>query len=246
MKKFTKWISALLALVLLCGTALSLASCDESTAEDAEYIAQQQKIDSLTAQIEALKTTVAQSGSQSEIDSLTAQIETLKEALKQASDKTTVDALNAQIEELSKTVEQLTAENESLGASLSTLLPTETTGLAHDYGVECYQKIKFIDENLSDRDAYNGENFAETVSWIKNNLYDAGYTEDEVFEQEFTITRYASQSTDLATAYSAVKAYETDDKLYKRQGRNYIEDENGTYVKLTLTLVNVGVIFPYL
>ncbi len=150
--------------------------------------------------------------------------------------QTGIDALNSAQKALADKLDAIAAVLEAMNAQ------PEPSPLAFDYGEECFDKIKYIDAVLRDRDCLNGENFKLAVKWIKWNLISAGYSEDEIVEQDFTITRYYSKTANLASALSAVKSYETDGKLYERVGRNYVESETGTYVKATVTLSNLMVV----
>ena len=115
----------------------------------------------------------------------------------------------------------------------------EEPALAFDYGEECYEKIKYIDKVLSDRDCYNGKNYKLAEKWILWNLYEAGYSEEEAFLSPFTVTKYFKEEG-LKAALSAVESYElADDKHYKRAGWSYAEDASGAYVKVNITMNNI-------
>ena len=111
--------------------------------------------------------------------------------------------------------------------------------IAFDYGEECYEKIQYIDKVLSDRDCYKGANTKLAEKWILWNLYEAGYTTEEAFNSQFTLTNYYKEA-DLKTSLSAVASYELADELhYKKSGRKYVADESGEYVSVNVTLNNI-------
>ena len=101
-----------------------------------------------------------------------------------------------------------------------------------------YDKIKYIDANLSDRDCYSGEQFKATQSWIKESALAAGYAESAVTTQDVTTSAYVKDD-ELETALSAVKSYTTDGKHYSKSGRKYVEDAEGEYVKASAVTENI-------
>lgn len=110
-----------------------------------------------------------------------------------------------------------------------------------EYANQCYAKLQYIDNVLSDRDCLAGENFKLAQKWISWNLMQAGYGESDIKQQDVTMTRYYRKDTDLNTTLSAVTSYETDGKYYNRSGRDYVEAEDGAYVKVNLTTPNIAV-----
>lgn len=120
---------------------------------------------------------------------------------------------------------------------------TGANKLAYDYAEECYEKVKYIDKVVKDRDCFHGEKFKLSQKWIAWNLIEAGYAEKDIIYQDFTVTRYVNKTTDLETAFGATKSYETDGKTYNRSGRNYVEAEGdaGAYLKVTATTSNIVV-----
>ena len=113
------------------------------------------------------------------------------------------------------------------------------SGLASHYGNEAYEFVKYIDNVANDRDSLAGESYQFVQRWITWNLMEAGYDEQEDIEkQNFTWSRYYSETVNLDSTITA-SPYETDGLKYKRQGRNYIVDENGTYVKANITGTNI-------
>lgn len=142
------------------------------------------------------------------------------------------DETNALIENLQtrlqETQTQLNELKEQLGQAQD---KTEET----DYVQQCYNKVKYIDENISDRDCVAGEQFLYAQDWIKSTLADAGYS--DISTQEVSFTRYLS----LKTLDNAVSDYTTDGKYYKREGRNYVEVEKAeaTYAHATVTSDNI-------
>ena len=109
---------------------------------------------------------------------------------------------------------------------------------AADYGEECYDKIKYIDGVLHDRDCINGENFYLTQRWIAWNLISAGYAEDDIVYQDVSFSRYYNKNYNLDEIITCAE-YETDGKFYNRNGRNYVEAEDGSYVKADITSQNI-------
>ncbi|MBP5177346.1 MAG: M28 family peptidase, partial [Clostridia bacterium] len=134
--------------------------------------------------------------------------------------------------------DQLAALNQKI-AELSSEGDPAAPALAFDYGDECYEKIKYIDKVLHDRDCYTGANSKLTQKWILWNLFEAGYTAEEAYAAPFTLTNYYVE-TELKTKLSAVQSYAlADENHYKRSGRNYVVDEEGTYVKVNVTMNNI-------
>lgn len=268
MKHIQKIVSLLLVLALSASLLLALVSCGSS--EEIDEL--KNKINTLTDSVKTLTDNVTAlggdvSGLSGDISKVTGDVGTvsgnvsglssdlskvngsvgaiseglssLNKDLTNLSDK--VSALEGNVKDVAGAQDKL---EEGLGAISSALEPAPeepVPPLAFDYGEECYEKIKYIDAVLHDRDAFHGENFALTVKWIKWNLMQAGYAEDEIVEQDFTINRY-TKTADLATTYSAVKSYTTDGKTYKRSGRTYVEDPEGEYSYVTLTLSNLVVV----
>lgn len=107
-----------------------------------------------------------------------------------------------------------------------------------------YDKIKYIDANLSDRDCYHGENFKDTQNWIIESALNAGYKQSAVTKQDVTITAYAKKDVNLDEKYSAAKSHETDGKFYNKSGRNYVEAEDGEYVKVAVVTENIIITKP--
>ena len=147
--------------------------------------------------------------------------------------------------ELQKMFEKLEGEYNSLKTQIEDSIKVEEevdNGLAFDYANECYEKVKYIDSVLSDRDCLKGENFKLAQKWISWELISAGYVEDvDIVYVPFTFTKYFNVNADLQKELSATKSYETDGKLYERSGWSYVESENGTFVKVTITSENIVV-----
>lgn len=149
------------------------------------------------------------------------------------------------VKDLSSDIEKLTAKITELQSVIDKMneKPEEEqiveSPLALDYADESYEKIKYIDKVLSDRDCYKGANFKLAEKWILWNLYEAGYSKEEAFKKPFTITNYFKEEN-LAESLSAVESYElADDNHYSKSGRKYNVDENGAYVKVNATLNNI-------
>lgn len=142
------------------------------------------------------------------------------------------DETNTQIRELQtkllETQDQLNDLKEQLGQIQDKIEET-------DYVQQCYNKIKYIDENISDRDCIAGEQFLDAQNWIKTTLTDAGYS--SVSTQEVSFTRYLN----ITTFDNAVSDCTTDGKYYKRENRNYVEVEQSeaTHVLATVKSDNI-------
>ena len=185
--------------------------------------------DNDSSEVEQLQSTIAQlqeelNKSNSELEAmedLAAKLEALQQAFESASGN--LDAINDEIAQLQSEV-----------ASLK-----EGTTITE----KSYAKIKYIDEYLSDRDCYSGANFKDTQNWITELALAAGYDESAITTQDVTLSTYANKDN-LDEALAAVKSYETDGKFYKRSGRNYVEDPDGEYVKVSVITENVIITKP--
>ncbi len=166
-----------------------------------------------------------------EIAALSQNVDDLKVSIENSNEKDAISKLEKQIADLQNALIP--------GDEPAPIAPAPL--LAHDYGEECFEKIKYIDKMISDRDCFAGENFKFCVQWIKWNLIEAGYSEDEIVEQDFVVTKYFPADK-LEESLSAAKSYVTDGKLYQRSGRNYVESAEGTYVKADVTLSNIVVV----
>ena len=149
--------------------------------------------------------------------------------------------LQAEIAELEETI---AAYEKELSDKLDALSPAEpetpaANALAADYGEECYEKLKYIDSVLRDRDCIDGENFQLAQKWIVWNLIQAGYSEETDIEfQPVEFTTYAKKD-----GLSAVKSYETDGKFYNYIYEEYkfVEAADGAYVKADVISENIVV-----
>lgn len=101
-----------------------------------------------------------------------------------------------------------------------------------EYSEECYEKVKYIDQAVKDRDCIAGTEFKLAQKWIAWTLMQAGYAESEIKYQDVTMTRASYKSIDTKIT---ANSYTTDGKYYKRNGRNYVECEKAeaTHIKLT-------------
>ncbi len=108
-----------------------------------------------------------------------------------------------------------------------------------DYSNIAYEKIKYIDSVLHDRDCFNGENFKLTQNWINWLAIKAGYKNEEITYQNVLVDRYVNKTTDLNKSFSAATNINTDGKYYTRNGRSYVEDENGNYLKVSVSTPNI-------
>ncbi|MBP5343205.1 M20/M25/M40 family metallo-hydrolase [bacterium] len=148
-------------------------------------------------------------------------------------------SLEAKIESLEnelKSIKNLETENQDninkVQEAVNSLLPKE------DMAEECYEKLKYIDTALSNRDAFSGSEYLLSEKWITWTLMEAGYQEKDIVKQNVEYTKYCTSD-----AFNAVKqakmSYVTDGLTYSRSGRNYVEDEEGTYQKVTVTSHNL-------
>ncbi|MBD5632096.1 MAG: M28 family peptidase [Clostridia bacterium] len=115
-----------------------------------------------------------------------------------------------------------------------------------EYSAECYAKLQYIDEVISDRDCIAGENFKFAQKWISWTLMQAGYNEEDIVYQPATFTKYYKKSAivDLDKAalnkkFSAVDEYVVSEAFYNKNGKEYVEAEDGQYVKVDLTTPNI-------
>lgn len=108
--------------------------------------------------------------------------------------------------------------------------------LASNYGEEAFEMIKYIDATVKDRDSIAGEQYQLAQKWIVWNLMEAGYKEGQEIEyHNFTWNSYVKNSTNIVSPYT------TDGKLYARQGWQYVESEEGTFIKAEITGTNIVV-----
>ena len=216
--KIKKLAAFLIAGAMSATLAVGLTACDIDVVEDLT------KIEAMQATIDDLQSQLDKSNSDlNALEDLAAKLEALQQAFESGKDN--LDSLKDQISELESQIETL----------------KKGTTVAD----ESYEKIKYIDANLSDRDCRWGENFVDAQNWIIDSALAAGYDESAVTTQEVTIsTTYVSYDVNLDEKYPAVKSHETDGKLYTKSGRNYVEDEEGTYVKVSLVSENVVITKP--
>ena len=139
------------------------------------------------------------------------------------SDNSDLDAIKAQLAQLEAKVDQLKAGKEIAETS--------------------YEKVKYIDANLSDRDCYHGENFKATQKWIKDLAHGAGYADSAITTQDVTTSAYAKKD-EAEEAFSAAKSYTTDGKFYNRENRKYVEAEDGEYIKAAVVTENIIITKP--
>ena len=165
----------------------------------------------------------------SEIEQMQATIDQLQEELdKKEAEAGDLKNQLAQFEDLQSQIEKIQEEIEKLNSLQS----------GNSIADKSYEKIKYIDANLSDRDCYHGENFKDTQKWITDLASAAGYDENAITTQEVTISTYAKKDN-LDVNLAAAKSYTTDGKFYTRSGRNYVEDADGEYVKASVITENI-------
>lgn len=141
----------------------------------------------------------------------------------------------SEIESLTAKIDELNAEIDKLNGKIDELNVAEPI----NYAAESYEKVKFIDKVLSDRDCYKGENFKLTQKWIHTTLLQAGYSEDDIEYQEVPLSKYVLKESLTAENYPAVKSFSDDGKTYSKNGRKYVEDENGTFTYATFVSENI-------
>lgn len=173
MKIFKK---ILLPILLVCAMLFSLVACSSGT-EDTSA-----KLDELQQKLEQLQKELQDKyneDSNAKIEELQQQIEQLQAELQKKCEELAkdedIDALKEQISQLEAQIAQM-KEGKSVAD-------------------ESYEKLKYIDANLRDRDCINGENFEEAQKWIEDLALAAGYTEEEVVYQDFNFTRRNTQYT---------------------------------------------------
>ena len=210
-----KFTVILIAIVFSVITAFGFTACDSD-----EIVSNVSDIAAMQATIDELQAELNKKNSDLEaMEDLLSKLESLQGEFEKG-----YDELKGQLSQLQDKVTAL--KSGTLVADIS------------------YEKVKYIDANLSDRDCYHGENFKDTQKWIKDLSHAAGYGEDEITTQDVTISSYVSKDADLDEKYSAVKSYTTDGKYYTRNGRNYVEDAEGTYVKVSVVTENIIVTKP--
>ena len=169
------------------------------------------------------------SGSDDKIKQLQTQITALEEKIDKNNNDKDFDDLQNLINSIKDQVGNVSDQLDSVGPDANEV---ETQ--------EIYDKIKYIDSVLSDRDGYNGKNFKLAVKWILWNLYEAGYSEEEAFTQEFSYSprnKYVLRE-EADSALSAVVSYELSEESYTLNGRKYIQSEDGTYAKVNSVTMN--------
>ncbi len=114
------------------------------------------------------------------------------------------------------------------------------------FGEEAYEMVKYIDQNLSDRDCIAGENFFAFQEWLIGNLKEAGYKDEAIVKEEFQLgLGRRGMYFKEAELDSVVAKYTLDGKKYAKSGWSYAEDENGEYVKFaSLASDNIVVTKP--
>lgn len=223
----------LLPILILCVLVFALVGCDEND-----------KAAKIQAQLDAANAQLTQKTEQ--LDAVTSQLDDAQEQ---------ISATEESLEQIQKQLDEIASKEEpdDYGYAYFQLLKylaenpdsaeIQANGLAKDYAAECYEKLIYIDNVLSERDCFKGENFKLTQKWITWNLMQAGYAESDVKYQDFTVTRYVKKDADLKKSFSAAKSYTTDGKTYNREDRKYVEAEgdSGAYVKVNVVTSNLVV-----
>lgn len=117
-----------------------------------------------------------------------------------------------------------------------------------NFGAESYEKLKYIDKGLSDRDCFEGKHFKYTQNWIAYTLKNAGYTSEDIEYQDVAVPAYATKDMSayqLKKKYTAASKaeYLNDGKYYskKTNGYGYVENAEGEYAKVNVTSQNIVV-----
>lgn len=241
-----KLISLISAFAILLGCTLPLCSCDsgnESSENDNEEL--KEVFESLD---ELNKTAAEKDGSvEKALGELAAKIDAMANVPEKSDDgddeklaeiKDTLDALSEDEKKASSSDKAKIAELEKQIKALTDKLNYKEPEYV-SYASEAYEKVKYIDSVLPDRDIYNGENFVLCQKWIHTCLLQAGYSESDIEYQDVAVTKYVKTTDDLKKLYPAVKSFETDGKKYNKSGRNYVESDEGTYTKATFITQNI-------
>lgn len=156
-------------------------------------------------------------------------------------------ANDALLAEITKLEQQISSMQNDLNALKK---EEETQETAWNFGEECYEKLKYIDAGLSDRDCYTGKHFKYTQNWITYTLKNAGYDSSDIEYQDVVLTQYAEKVTanhKLSSLYPAATKVEwtNDGKSYAQKSyygyHYYQEDAEGTYASVNVTSQNIVV-----
>ena len=63
---------------------------------------------------------------------------------------------------------------------------TTATQASDELGVQAYEYLSYIDENLHDRDCIDGDNYMQSRQWILRELQKAGYSKNDIHTEDFT------------------------------------------------------------
>lgn len=105
-----------------------------------------------------------------------------------------------------------------------------------EYSAECYAKLQYIDEVLSDRDCIAGEDFKLTQKWINWTLMQAGYNEEDIVYQDVTFTPRGSSEAVTSPNICLTKKGKSEKQIIV--GAHYDGDgtgDNGSGISLALT-----------
>lgn len=152
-----------------------------------------------------------------------------------------ITKLQQQLSDAQKDLDDLKKANEE---------PADEDETVWNFGAESYEKLKYIDKGLYDRDCFNGKHFKYTQNWIAYTLKNAGYASDDIEYQDVALSAYAKKDLsayELAKLYPAANklAYADDGKSYAQKatgyGYKYEENAEGEYAKVNVTSQNIVV-----
>ena len=152
---------------------------------------------------------------------------------------------SALLDEIAKLEQQLSDVKQDLADLKKANEPDAEEETVWTYGAESYEKLKFIDKGLSDRDCLAGKHFKYTQNWIAYTLKNAGYTDDDINYIDVAVPSYAEKdlkSYQLASAFPAASKVEyASDVTYSKQGYRYVQDDEGTYKQVNAYSPNIEV-----
>lgn len=160
---------------------------------------------------------------------------------------------SALLDEIAKLEQQLSDVQKDL-SDLKKANETPAEDTVWNFGAESYEKLKYIDAGLSDRDCFDGKHFKYTQNWISYTLKNAGYTNDDISYQDVAISTRSTyalkglKQSALNKLYPAAASvqYSDDGKSYEQQenswgGYKYVESETGSYAKVNVISQNIEV-----
>lgn len=183
MKNFTKII---LSILLVCVMLFPLAACNTNNDNNDALLDQ---IASLQQQLAELQSKYDDLANTDELDQLLQQIAELQDKCNDLANSDEVDQLQQQLAELQGRYDDLVNSNDELNSKI------DYVNIGSQIATISYEKVKYIDANLRDRDCINGENYAAAQQWIQSLALGAGYSQDDVTLQDFNFSRRGTQYT---------------------------------------------------